>query len=179
MKKLLITVLLIGIVAVLGAAAWWYVGDRTGTLQPPVDPIEFPIAGPNGGGTTRSSLSLPTQQGTIVVNDFLTSAETYEDPVNPGYYYLGNRPSDIGTPDPASYHILFIKETAYFNVVLLREPIGAARISAEQYLMQALGISPAQLCDLIYTVNVPNEVNGHYTGMNLGFSSCPGAVKLP
>jgi hypothetical protein len=124
-----------------------------------------------GNMTTGSS----TQQG----GSFLDSSEVHEDSDNPGTYYIGNRLEEGQSVQDYPYLITYLSDTKYFNVVISQEPIGEARVQAERYLMQFLRLTQDQMCALDYTVSVLNSVNSQYAGENIGFSFCPGAVKLP
>lgn len=135
-------------------------------------------------GPRVPDISIPINSGASVqTRDFLKDPRTVADQINPGYYYLGYHtstgPNDsTATADPP-YIIEYIATTHYFNIGLYKEPIGEARKNAESYLTNALGISAQALCTLKYMVSVPERVNATYAGQNLGFSFCPGAVKLP
>lgn len=137
--------------------------------------------------TNSATLSLITQAGTIAVTDFVHNNETVADIENPGSYVLagslgycladGTCPSGAPAND---YSIIFNEKTHFFNIVLLSEPLGGVRFSAEQFLMSRLGgISEQQACSLKYYVGTPYWVNSAYDNRNLGFSFCPGATVLP
>lgn len=131
------------------------------------------------GGTNAGNISIATQNGPISARDFLSDTTTTADPYNQGYYDLGgSMTSGVGSSSPA-FAITYISSTQYFNIALLREPIATARADAEQFLLQDLGITKEQACALKYMVSVPYWVNQKFTGRNLGFSFCPGAVILP
>lgn len=105
----------------------------------------------------------------------LTSGpDVYPDPNNPGYYNLKFRPNDRRAP----YTIEYISQTGYIGIALNKAPLGASRASAEAYLMRILGLTRPQMCRLDYNLGVPNFVSARYSGMNLGFSFCPGAIRL-
>jgi hypothetical protein len=138
------------------------------------------VFGPIQQPSARHSQTGPitAANGNVVgvrVRDFLRDEDTYEDPVNPGYYYLRYPPQGNNPP----YHIVYIAQTSYFNVVLYEEPIGDSRRAAEEYLRGKLGLKQTEMCGLNYTVGTPNSVNSAYASMNLGFSFCTGAVRLP
>lgn len=148
-----------------------------------------PATDPTGSGSTSVSPATPIELATsnntnILVKDFLTSRETAKDPMNPGIYYLGNHiyqgvKEGTATNDPP-YIIEYIEATDYFNIVLYKEPLGATRKLAEQYLIRQLGITESDACGLRYLLGVPNWVNPFYAKINnLGFSFCPGATPLP
>lgn len=132
---------------------------------------------------TVAPVNSSTQEATTTtlgVREFLKDPETKSDPNNPGHYFLGNYiDPTIDQPPGVPYVIEYIEKTKYFSIALLQEPIGSARQAAEQYLMQHLGISEAQMCSLRYMVSTPISVNSTYAGTSLGFSFCPGATELP
>lgn len=131
--------------------------------------VTFPNVGSGGVNTATSTGA----------NSFLGNPEVHADPYNAGYYYVGYQPSTQPENDDIPYSIRYIAETHYFNIVLLQEPIGENRRNAETYLMTLLGLTREQMCSLEYAVYVPDYVNGTFSSVNLGFSFCPGAVKLP
>jgi len=137
----------------------------------------FPGSGSGTGSTASSTPSAATLSlaasdgGTVSSRDFLSDADV-SSPAS-GYYYLGFH---AGT-DP--YQIIFQSSSRIFTIELLKEPIGATRSQAEQYLAAKLGLSQSDLCRLDYTLSVPQTVNSTYASRNLLFSFCPGAVSLP
>jgi hypothetical protein len=167
MKKLLFVVLAILIIIVIASVAW-IIASRAPTedVQVPTNTGGFPFA--------DNSSSAGEQDG-----NFLNDSDVAEDAFNPGYYYLGYQPFEANAGEGPPYLIEFIKETSYFNITILKEPLGDMRLSAEQYLKGKFPLTNEQFCSLNYTVGVPNSVNSLYSGMNLGFSFCPDAVRLP
>lgn len=163
-------------------------------LIKPVKPAPVPAEGPSlpdagsqpstTGGVSSGSILIPISGGSsVATKDFLNDSATVSDPVNPGYYYLGYHesvgPEDTTATDAPPYVIEYIAATHYFNIGLYAEPIGQVRRDAEQYLLTTLGVSQDAACALKYMVSVPDKVNSYYSGQNLGFSFCPGAVQLP
>lgn len=183
-----------GVLVVVGIG--WFVVSKvfspTGT-QTPVDtttdfskilsPDEVPLNQP-GQSSSGDTISVATEGGgSVQTNNFKKDPDVGQYPT-PDYYYLGfHTPAGdafdgTATANPP-YLITYIDSTQYFNIGLLQEPIGTTRIQVEQYLMSKLGISQGQMCRLQYMLSVPNSVNQSYSGTNLGFSFCPGAVQLP
>jgi len=131
--------------------------------------------------TVQGKISVHSANGGfITVNDFLKDKATVADPVNAGYYYLGNHYAFDGNVPSANpdYVISYIAPTQYFNISLTSEPVKEARLKAEQYLLLKLKISKEQMCALNYTVSVPGFVNESLSSISLGFSFCPGSVPL-
>lgn len=182
-KKLLIVgVVIIGLV-IVGAIIFLGGSITTPTETPtvnepgdpfgPREPIPKTVTNPDGTITITNSLG-----GLVQTKDFINDPQTTPDPVNVGYYYLG--PNSIDDPvKKIPYSIGYIDETHFFNIVLLQEPIAETRKNAERYLLEHLGLSQSQMCDLRYMVGVPDRVNSTYTTMDLGFSFCPGSVIIP
>lgn len=83
-----------------------------------------------------------------------------------------------GSPE-GDYQALYFPRDSYFLVTIFAEPIGENRRKAEAELRSQLGLSDETLCALIADVYVAAEANEAYSGMNLGFSFCPGAIALP
>jgi hypothetical protein len=171
MRKLLVLfgIILVSVVAVLIVRALH-------TKQEPVPEPDNTTVFPAGTGTQTTGTGLQIQiagekgEG-ILVHEFISRAR--EDENNKGYYSL----EPDGSNEP--FRIVYIAETQYFNITLLREPLGESRKRAETYLKNMLGISENEMCILSYVVTTPNAVNSVYSGTSLGFSFCPGAVTLP
>jgi hypothetical protein len=148
------------------------------------NPTTFPIGNgttPGTGQNTEKRIQINASNGQkISVKDFMKSPDTTPDPNNSGYYYIGQHfPFDGSIPkSQPQYVIQYISSTQYFNIALTAEPIANARLSAEQYLQDHLGITKDAMCLLNYQLGVPNFVNEYYSSMELKFSFCPGAVPL-
>ena len=186
-KKIFIIIGLIFIGIVVSLFALF----RNPNTQPPI--IQEPTAKPgiqdNGGISTtpnaspgssnNNTLTITTATGgTIQTRNFKNDPETFKNPLIKGYYSLGFHFVD-GQGENIPYVIDFIEETDYFNIVLYQEPLGQSRKKAEQHLMEQLGISQNEMCELQYMVSVPDNVSGFYTSRSLGFSFCPGSVVIP
>ncbi len=149
----------------------------------------FPIASTTNtsGSGTNNTVSVGTQDGTgVVVKDFIHNGVTVQDAANQGNYYLagtvGYCNADGTCPSGAAsneYSVVYFSQDKSFIVNLIKEPIGRARLDAEQFLMTQLGLTQTQMCNLKYQVLTTSSVNALYAGQNLGFSFCPGATKLP
>ncbi len=124
--------------------------------------------------------------GTVSTNDFIHNGVTIVDKANTDRYLLaGNlgyclsdpQKCQAGTATDFSAYYNSVPQS--FTIELEKEPIGQARLDAEQFLSAALGLSEQQMCSLNYYVGVTIYVNSQFTGKNLGFSFCPGATALP
>lgn len=153
------------------------------TPTPPELPI-VPTSNANGNGvwvapaptsssSTSTAATLSGNDGaSIVTRDFIHDPVTMPDPSNPGNYYLTGSSTEgfaIGYRLPAQF----------FTIALEREPLGATRIAAENFLMQSLGVSQQQMCNLQYYIGTDVKTSSLYAGKHLGFSFCPGAIPLP
>lgn len=145
-------------------------------------------------GNTSSSIpakgteiSLSTQGGLgVTVKDFIHNGETVADVVNPGSYVLagslgycladGSCPHGADTDD---FSILYSESTQFLRIILLKEPLGSVRESAERFIIDRLGITEQEACSLKYVVGTPYWINAAYDNKNLGFSFCPDATVLP
>jgi hypothetical protein len=157
----------------------------------------FPISGNSSQNTTGSNGTTSgssgntglysvenTMGGTILTKNFMNNSSTVVDPNNKDDSYLAGAPAYCTNtscpPAPTEdYYILYRQSSKAFIIGLLNEPLGQSRLEAQQFLMNALGITQTQMCDLNYYVLTTGDVNPVYTGKNLGFSFCPGATALP
>jgi hypothetical protein len=160
--------------------------------QSPVGPSNnttFPIASSTGSTAQNSSgsqINIPARNGsTYQALDFIHNGKTIPDVENAGNYQLAGSlpdclPDTKCTAAPSDEFNIGYNSTAHsFVIALLREPIGKARSDTEQFLMSETGLTQNQMCALSYYVGVSQDVNETYDSGNLGFSFCPGAVKLP
>lgn len=187
MKKILIASAILIVIAALVVFLIVSKGGKTDqTLQPGTT---FPVASSTTGTGQGALAAIPvaTAGGQLMtVNDFIHDGTTVADSQNPGRYYLagslgycledGTCPA--GAPS-STYTIAYDEQSRSFIVTLDAEPIGQARLKAEEYLLSALGLSKAQACQLAVQVLTTIDVNETYAGENLGLSFCPGAVALP
>jgi hypothetical protein len=126
---------------------------------------------------TTSTLTVAAVVGSpITVNDFTKDPQTAVSADIPDHYFLVGGIDAYASSAP--YSIYYVGKDQSFSIILLSEPIADNRQKAEQQLMQKIGISQLAMCRLRYYVSVPNDVNSIYAGKNLGFSFCPGAIKL-
>lgn len=134
---------------------------------------------------TSSTTNAQNNSTSAEVLDFLHNGITQPDPSNPGQYYVHQSTMDcygancISTADAQPFNILYSEDNQSFTIALLDEPLGRVRNQAEQYLIKVLGLTESQMCHLHYYLGTTSYVNPTYGGENLGFSFCPGAVKLP
>lgn len=184
MKKIAIILI---VILVLFAGAWLvgmlFFSGSPAPSNNQTEPISLPTAQNSTAQVTSNAigvLNLPsTNGGSIQVNDFLSKAETYPDPVNEGYFSLGYPINQTTASTTQPYAVMYIAATQFFTIELLQEPLGGTRNQAELFLEQYLGLTRSDLCRLNYTLSVSLAVSQSYAGKNLGFSFCPGAIKLP
>jgi hypothetical protein len=130
--------------------------------------------------TPQETKEIPTVDGeTVSVPDFTKDREPIAGFEGP-YYDLVYGSGPIFGNEGYAFEIQYDEKNAEFLVVLVEEPLGESRKSAEDFLRNKLALTNADLCTLNVFVTVPfdvNEVYGQYT--NLGLSFCPNSVPLP
>lgn len=189
MRTLIISIAALILVLLIGGGIWYFSLEKEASPSAGAPPTAFPIGNelPDGQEGQRQERAVTLADGsTTVVYDFTANGITVPDPVNPGSYVLagelGYCLEDGSCPNAGSindFSIVFSEADQAFTVTLLAEPVGATRLAAEQYLLTQLGLPKEQACALRYHIGVPYWVNESFTGRNLGFSFCPGAIKLP
>lgn len=196
MKRIIFIAIALIIIIVVAILVVVSRGSRNGNVVQQA-PVGLPTASSTSTGGSpsyapgsivsgQSTMTIATHGGSAVVEDFTRNGETWADTVNPGSYILagsagyclanGICPSGATTTD---FKITYDSATSFFNIVLLKEPLGATRQAAEQFLESRLGLPQQNMCLLNYFVGAPYYVNQTYAGTNLGFSFCPGATVLP
>jgi len=180
------------IVVIGGVLALLFSGspkEDTATIPAPGLPMASSTTSTGGvsGLSMEPTVSFATPGGAVAtVKNFIRNGETVPDVQNPGSYVLagsvgycladGTCPSGASTTD---FNISYNEQTHFFNIVLLKEPLGTVRLAAEQFLTDRLGLTGQEACNLNYFVGTPYWVNEAYDDKNLGFSFCPGATTLP
>lgn len=186
------------VVVIISTALFFFLsGSPENTGTSPVPTPGLPLASSTvpvttgGSGpvvtSTEPTISFATRSGAVItVKDFIHNGETVPDVQNPGSYVLagsvgycladGSCPSGAFTTD---FSLTYNEKTHFFNIILLKEPLGATRLEAEQFLADRLGVTGQQVCSLNYFVGTPYWVNEAYDDKNLGFSFCAGATTLP
>jgi hypothetical protein len=184
MKRVIISVSILLLLGLIGYGSW-YVLTLTSTPQNADTgaPVSLPIDQHSLNSATAINIS--GLNGTpITTANFIVAKNTVKDTQNEGQYYIVQSSTSC-YPDctekniDVPYDILFNTADNSFTISILAEPLGSARIAAEQYLMKTLNISQEDMCKLNYFISTSSHVNATYGGTNLGFSFCPGAVKLP
>ena len=180
------------IIVVIGAVAWavafkFFDIEPTEPIAREPTPVVSTEPGPGLVGSnssiattsteTRRTYKVKGEDGRVIaVRDFTESA--LQDKNNKEVKYLAGE-DENGFIEDALYVISFFSEDDSFTISLFAQPIGATRKRAESELLSKLGIEQADACLLRYVVLVPFDVDKNYSGRNLGFSFCPGAVQLP
>ena len=146
----------------------------------------FPSAG-GQGGVLSQTMTLTSRSGEpVTVQNFINNGVTERDTINSSQYYLAGKnalcelESDCYSGAPSdTFDIVYFADEDAFAVGLTAEPLGEARRNAEQFLLKTLGVSQEELCTLDYFVTTNVDVSEQYAGADLGFSFCPGAMRLP
>ncbi len=185
MKKIILLASLLGLCIIAGIL---YVASPEEPLaQNPIQTGQFPIGGTSTTTSQTSQTTVELYDGSaIVAKDFIHNGETVADVQNPGSYMLagsvgyclGTGECPTGAPTD-SFSVAYNENTHFFNVILLKEPLGKARKDAEAFLESRLGVAEKDMCALNYYVGTPYWINEVYTGKNLGFSFCVGVTPLP
>jgi hypothetical protein len=196
--KLIVWIIGIFLGAIIVAVLWYFMYARNDVQQTVQSSINLPVSdsytpNPISQLATTSiqspsqKIPLPAQNGNIVfVEDFINNGVTMPDAANAGRYMLaGNldyclsNPQECQVTSATNYNVYYESKSMSFVIALTEEPIGQARLDMEQFMLATLGVLEQQLCSLNYYVGVTRYLNEQYSGKNLGFSFCPGAVILP
>lgn len=184
MKKIILAVSIILLLGIIGYVSWYLLSPKTTPQNSDTSKnVLLPTDQRALDSATAISIS-GTDGAPITTANFIVAKNTVKDAQNDGQYYIVQSSTSC-YPDCTEkninvpYDILFNTADNSFTISILAEPLGSARIAAEQYLMDTLKISREDMCKLNYVVSTTSHVNATYGGTNLGFSFCPGAVKLP
>ena len=185
MLAILVTIIVLAGIAWLALRGPSTQPNPGGTTLPAASSTQTTTGGSGSSGTQLTRAVRGTDGSSITVNDFIGNGTTLEEPQNPGIYVLqGPTGNCAGASCPQAgaatdFRIEYDASSTTFNIALTQEPIGQARLDAEQFLETALGLPQQALCGLRYYIGTTIQVNDTYAGENLGFSFCPGATKLP
>ena len=122
--------------------------------------------------TPKGELAIETVSGSkISVPDIRTNLETVTfDGQDFKFYDSGD--------GSAAYELLYFSGDSSFLISLESEPLRDARNAGEIKLLDKLGISAAEACQLKIRVATNIRVSEMYAGKELGLSFCPGSVAL-
>ena len=129
----------------------------------------------DGGSSTGTIFLTTTSGGKVSVPDFTQGKRSM--PIGSYQFYLLTNNQDVEGP-AAQFEILYGTDSS-ITITLLKEPLGAARLAAEDTLKSFIAVSDATFCTFNVHVGVPFGVNKFYASQNLGLSFCPGATPLP
>ena len=195
-KKLIIVTVVVLAGIVLLSLAWFFLSARkqqntVATTSPVTLPASGSIptptpTGTSGNMTTGTTIVRALNGGTVTTSDFIHNGITLPDKTNAGRFilagnlgYCSTNPQNCQAAPATDFTLYYDEVSQSFTVALTQEPIGQARLHAEQFLLTTLGIPQQQLCQLNYYVGATYLVNASYDNKNLGFSFCPGATVLP
>lgn len=133
-------------------------GPVAGNNRTPVQPTHSQITTvdtDNGEVRMRNPLQIQTAESMSDGLYNLPSLETYLD---------------------RDFNVIYNEANQSFAVALLKEPLATARNNAQQYLLEELGVTLADLCKLNVYVGVTSDVNEFYAGKQLGLQGCAGAA---
>jgi len=171
------------VLVLLSIGVLGYVGLRVfgtpseGTTGQPLNP--FAALVPPGSSTTYipKTMSVAARSGeSVMVPNIVSGKEPLDTPSGRFYNLYGPEYSTEGF----TFSLQYSESDSQFLILLLSEPIGAARLEAERYLRTLLALPDSALCDLNTIVSVTPDVSEVYSQYeNVGLSFCPAAVKLP
>ena len=161
MSKFKLILVAVGVLGALSVLVSYAVNEfRSGPDTTVPRPTEFP------DGNTVPPVS------TTVPGDVTTFPETTS--LGDGFYQV--------TPlDPVvvtDFDILYNENNDSYAVALGREPLSETRQKAEQFLLDRLRMSEAELCSMNILVTTTYDVNQFLAGEDLGLSFCPGSLEL-
>ncbi len=106
--------------------------------------------------------------GNLSVNDFLKSPKTtvYEE-------------WGASLKEHPFYTVLYFSNDQSFLISLTGGDLRTARIDGEKELLQNLGITQEEACQIKVAMTVPSNVNQKAAGQDYGLSFCPNGSPLP
>ena len=137
--------------------------DIYGRLPPVVERHQLP---------DTDAFMLYSFSGQHVAASSLVESRYAQDLTNDGLHVI--------TTDPSQYDIFYNASTMSGFITLYNEhSLQTARALAERTLSRILWVPHSTLCDLNVSVYTNQFVNPAFSGLNLGFTDCPGSIVLP
>ena len=97
----------------------------------------------------------------------------------PGTYLITEYP-EVSAPSIVSdYSIVYFEDKTTFTITIYKRPLEETRKRAEQDLLQKLGISEKEACNLNVNLGVIASVDEEISGRNFGLSFCPNSTSFP
>lgn len=107
------------------------------------------------------------KNGKILTKDFLVKKK----PINPQ--------GDSILVEKTEYLISYINPFRQFFIAFNSVPSVDVRMRAEAELLEMLGVTAQDACELDIHETVPVSEGDEYAGVNFGFSSCPTGKPIP
>lgn len=177
MKKILIGS---AIILVIALAVWYFFWSVPAPVQTPPggdNPFGTPAGSATSTGTSSGdTVTLVTTGGTSVVVPDFTKGKPSRSLGTQQFYALTSNQQTEGVA--AQFDIVYGTDSS-ISIILLKEPLGQARLAAEVELRKIIPLSDTELCALNVNVGPTYAVNEFYSNTNVGLSFCPGAITLP
>jgi hypothetical protein len=117
-------------------------------------------------------VKLPSGSGSISIANPAQSTNFSD--IGAGTYVSDERQlgQDIG------FSVSYFAEDESFAIDISSKPIAQYRENASRYLLETLGITESEACQLKVYVGVTHDTDPGLSGKNLGLSFCADAIKL-
>lgn len=122
--------------------------------------FSFLLANNRSSNTASPTIVVPAKNGAVPVNNVT------QNPVQ----QVGDT---VVFAQTDQYSIIYYQKEQTFSITISSQPAQPARDAAEAVLLQKLGISKDQSCNLIVTTYVPYDVDPNLSGQDYGLSFCP------
>jgi len=176
-----VLLIVVGVIVLIGVGGVIFMLSAGPKNTPaPTATSTSPFGTANQGGTVpannTTTRTVVTTDGTSISIPDITANHPADTEVSGTYYHVTeNQNHDQLYPN---FNIVYGTDST-FSIGLSSEPLGQARLAAENKLRELTGLTNAQLCKMSVTVMTIPSVNETYAGQELGLSFCPGATKLP
>lgn len=167
--KILFTIL----ISVSLLTSVWYVlfSNNLGTVEPGKTGIEssLPVTTTEDDNNRKPGTILTISPG-VIISDTAIISNSNATIIEDDFYELTDNLDVFG--------IYYASAGGNMTVMLYDEDTKQARLTAEKYLLSSLPYTKEQLCSVFVNVLTNQYVNPALSGINLGFSFCPGSVEL-
>ena len=137
--------------------------------------LKFPIVSTGETASSTQVESTDKLKINTINGGYITVEDFYKNP----YTQVFDPQNDAVIKESDNYTITYYAKFQSFNIALTGGDLHFVRTEAENALLEKLGISKEEACQLTVSLGVPYFANAKASGTEYGLSFCPNSVPLP
>ncbi len=119
------------------------------------------------------------QENRVIYQKIQSFVKTAKPRGAPRTYLVSEYPEMSAPSAVPDYSIVYFEDKTTFVITIYKRPLSDTRIKAEQDLLQKIGISEKEACNLNVNLGTIASVDENMSGKNFGLSFCPNGISFP